>query len=639
MKRIYTAIVIGILGPLLIVTGLYLFNIRIQPKVLDIASETGSFTTSYFDEKKLYSLSGDLTCFPNAILVPSQYTFITRGNSTTFDGTYADMGRENGLCVTISSFTDIRHESFLSDGRYSATIGCFLKLPSNTDYAMWFPASFCEYKIYVNTVEAASSKTFGSSTPVYPHSFYVTLPASETGYYEVVACVSSPENYINTGSESVLIGTLDRVAGSYDAVSKVSLFFVMYILFTIIFILIQIIVLKNDPKMIPFICLSGTTAFVMSFLDGRCVFTFIPSLSYQAGFIMEAVAIPLYLLTLLFFSSRMYREYFPYKVANIFVALLTIPFIDVLTLKRFPVLTQISNVIEFIPYLICLYLFVKVYEKKEPNALVYGISIISIASSVLLYVATSDMAIPSRFTYSVGYSILSVMMVSILAGEYVTQDNNENFYSQELSRQLEAMQASENAFLNAQMKPHFLYNTLNTIADCCVTDSQKAKKLINSLSEYLKLIISLDNMDKTVPIRHELELVEAYTAIEKERFPNINFYTEFPMRMPVILMPPITIQPLIENAIKHGVRKLDKPGVVTLRIVDNPQSVDFFVSDNGVGMTQETIDKLFRVPKENQSIGIYNIDKRLKNQYKAGLHVESTPGLGTCISFSIPKAT
>lgn len=639
MKRIHTAIALAILAPLLTVTCLYLLSQKIQPNVLDIASETGSFTTSYFDEEKLYSLSGDLTCFPGAILVPSQYTFITRGNSTTHEGTYADMGRENGLCVTISSFTDIKHDNFLTDGRYTATIGCFLKLPSHTDYAMWFPANFCEYKIYVNAVEAASSRTFGSDNPGYPHSFYITLPASETGYYEVVACVSSPSNYINTGSESVLIGTLDRVSRSYESVSKVSLFYVMYILFTIIFIMIQIIVLRNDPKMIPFICMSGMTAFVMSFLDGRCVFTFIPFLSYQAGFIMEAVAVPLYLLTLLFFSSRMYKAYFPFKVANIFVFLLTIPLLDTLTLKRFPMLTRISDLLELIPYIICLYIFVMVFDKKEPHALVYGVAIISIFSSVLLYFVTSDMAIPSRFTYAVGYSILSIMMVSILACEYATQDNNENFYSKELARQLETMQASENAFLNAQMKPHFLYNTLNTIADCCVTDSQKAKKLINSLSEYLKLIISLDNMDKTVPIRHELELVEAYTAIEKERFPNINFYTDFPMRMPGIMMPPITIQPLIENAIKHGVRKLDKPGVVTLRIVDSPQSVDFFVSDNGVGMTQETIDNLFRVPKENQSIGIYNIDKRLKNQYKQGLHVESTPGLGTCISFSIPKAT
>lgn len=103
------------------------------------------------------------------------------------------------------------------------------------------------------------------------------------------------------------------------------------------------------------------------------------------------------------------------------------------------------------------------------------------------------------------------------------------------------------------------------------------------------------------------------------------------------MMPPITIQPLIENAIKHGVRKSSKPGVVTLRIIENPDSVEFFVSDNGVGMDEATMKKLFNMPKENQSIGIYNIDKRLKNQYGKGLTVESTPGLGTCVSFKIPK--
>ncbi|MBP5598861.1 MAG: hypothetical protein J6X48_01090, partial [Lachnospiraceae bacterium] len=156
-------------------------------------------------------------------------------------------------------------------------------------------------------------------------------------------------------------------------------------------------------------------------------------------------------------------------------------------------------------------------------------------------------------------------------------------------------------------------------------------------SEYLKLILSLENIDKTVPLRRELELAAAYTAIEKQRFPSINFYTDFPIKLPAIMMPPLTIQPLIENAIKHGVRKSDKPGVVTLRIVENPDSVQFFVSDNGKGMDEDAIKHLFRIPKDNQSIGIYNIDKRLKNLYNEGLTVESTPGLGTCVSFTVLK--
>lgn len=104
------------------------------------------------------------------------------------------------------------------------------------------------------------------------------------------------------------------------------------------------------------------------------------------------------------------------------------------------------------------------------------------------------------------------------------------------------------------------------------------------------------------------------------------------------MMPPIIIQPLIENAIKHGVRKSDKPGIVTLRVIESEDEVSFYVSDNGSGMSNETIEKLFEIPNGNKSIGIYNINKRLISKYGKGLVVESTIGLGTTVSFSIPRA-
>ncbi|MBP5453417.1 MAG: histidine kinase, partial [Lachnospiraceae bacterium] len=80
--------------------------------------------------------------------------------------------------------------------------------------------------------------------------------------------------------------------------------------------------------------------------------------------------------------------------------------------------------------------------------------------SLLLYYSTRDMAVPSRFAYVGGYVVFAVTIVSILAGEYALQYSEESKLSTELSKKLEAMQISENAFLNAQMKPHFLYNTL-----------------------------------------------------------------------------------------------------------------------------------------------------------------------------------
>ena len=632
MKRRFVALCIIILLPLFYVVTLFFFNKSIQPDELCIAHSDEPTETTYFDTANIYALTGEIICFPGVLLDPFEVSY------TAVDD-FLTISKQHHNFYYASSFADYRSPESIVDGNYAATLAFNTKLPSDTEYTIWFPSEFCEYKIYVNGELMAISTTFNSASPRFPHSFTAVLPPAEDGCYTIVAQVLSPDNYINSCPDTAFFATSERMHWSYEGEKHIGLFMAAYIMFTMVFMLIQLFTLRFESVIVPFICLSGMTCIVMSFMDDRCVTSFVPILTAQAGSFIEAIVKPLYLLSLMYLTVGLFRDSFPKKAGYAVSIALVLPLINALTLSQFTILSQTSIAVSLLPYVICGYTFVKAYEKKEPNATAYGIALALVASNLLLYHLTYNFLVPSKFAYSVGYIVLSVAMVTILGREYAAQNVNETFYTNELSRQLEAMQASENAFLNAQMKPHFLYNTLNTIADCCVTDSAKAQKLINSLSEYLKLILSLDNMDKTVPIRHELELVEAYTAIEKERFPSIMFANEFPLRIPNIMMPPITIQPLIENAIKHGVRKSDKPGVVTLRIIENPDSVEFFVSDNGVGMDAEAMKKLFVMPKENQSIGIYNIDKRLKNQYGKGLHVDSTPGLGTCVSFKIPKVT
>ena len=630
MNRKLTALAIIILLPLIYVTTLFFVNRAIQPGVLEIAHPDKPGETVYFNTSKMYALSGDIVCFPDELLEP------TKGSFTSTDD-FLSTAKSKYNFFYLSNVPEMYRGSDLQSDKFVYTLAFNAKLPSDMDYSIWYPSEYCEYKVFVNGALVAESPTFGSDNPRYPKRFSVTVPATSDGCYTIVTQVITPVTYINYAPNTYLFGTAERVHWAVVGEHHIGLFMAAYVMFSMVFMLVQLVALRFETVIIPFVCLSGMTCFVMSFMDDRVITSFLPFLTAGAGSFIEAVAKPLYLLSLMFFTTGLFKESFPTKAGYAISISLLIPFLNALTLGQFSALSELSMIVSLAPYVLCGYTFVKAYENNEPNAFSYGIALSLVTSNLLLYKLTSNMLVPSKFVYSLGYIVWSIAMVTILGREYAAQNDNESFYTAELSRQLEAMQTSENAFLNAQMKPHFLYNTLNTIADCCVTDSKKAQKLINSLSEYLKLILNLDNMDKTVPIRHELELVEAYTAIEHERFPSIMFANDYPIRMPNIMMPPITIQPLIENAIKHGVRKSDKPGVVTLRIIENPDSVEFFVSDNGIGMDKETMQKLFNMPKENQSIGIYNIDKRLKNQYGKGLTVESTPGLGTCVSFKIPK--
>lgn len=635
MKRVVTACLISLLLPIIITIVLTIININLQPEPLSIASEE-KLTTSYIKDNKVYELSGEIICLPKVNLNPQDFGLSTGGYAFE-KGVMRELD-SNPTLTKIHSLREIRCDECAEDGYYKALTYFTINLPSNAEYALWFPSEFCEYTIYVNGILAKESRTYGTASPTYPGAFYVDLPKNKDGIYEIIANFTSPTNYANTATDAILLGSYEKVERSFSNVAKFSLFFSTFGMFSIVFILIQLLPLRLDYRLLTFVGLSGCTLLVTAFRDGRLILMYFPRLPYNIGSFMEAISVPLYLLLLLCYTRAMYEDFFPKKVGKIFIILLVVPLANALCLGQFALLRYISDIITVIPYAICLYVFIRAFQARESHILAYGAGILTTEISVLLDITTMRHSIPARFSYAIGYLIIAITMVGILATQYAKQKKEEAFYTDELKRQLAQMQASENAFLNAQMKPHFLYNTLNTIADLCVTDAHKAQKLINSLSEYLKLILSLDNMDETVPLRREFELVEAYTDIERERFPSINFYVEKPIHMPTIMMPPLTIQPLIENAIKHGVRKLDKPGVITLRIVDNPDSVDFFVSDNGVGMDEETIHTLLtKVPKENQSVGIYNINKRLKRLYKKGLSVESTPGLGTCVSFKVYK--
>ncbi len=616
MKRIVKVVLLILLFPLISMLLLVFVNKVTEPGTVEVGETERGLTTTYIDRDELYELTGNMRIYSGTI-------------------SSVDEISNKDIYYISDSLEDVRSERFLVNDSFEATITFTIKMHANAEYALWFPADFPEYRVFVNGELVSASETFGSDNPPYGSNFYANLPKTESGVYHVVASVRTPVNYVNTEKSAVFIGDGTTIEKNYKKVDMVNLYAAMVILFHVIYQLIQLLSPRN--RLPAFIFFPLATLFHMSFTEGRLVLKVVPNLPYQVGIFLAGISTSLVLLSLLYLTKSLFPKYYPQKAGRLAAVLLCIPFANALCLGRLEALETLSLFALAIPYAVCLYVFARSFENREPFNLLYGLGLLCNQSGLVLHFAGNGVNMFPRYMEILGYMILASLVFVMVAKDYREQNEKERFYTAELSKKLEDMQISENAFLNAQMKPHFLYNTLNTIADCCVTDSEKAKKLINSLSEYLKLIFNLDNMDETVPLRRELELVDAYTAIEKERFPSINFYKELPLILPLVTLPPITLQPLIENAIKHGVRKSDRAGVIILRIIDSPEDVEFIVSDNGVGMDEATIGKLFTTPKENTSIGIYNINKRLKYIYNSGLEIESTVGLGTSVRFKIEK--
>lgn len=198
-------------------------------------------------------------------------------------------------------------------------------------------------------------------------------------------------------------------------------------------------------------------------------------------------------------------------------------------------------------------------------------------------------------------------------------------------------QEAEISFLRAQINPHFLYNALNSIAALCATAPDKAEEVTVELSRYLRRSFDFKRMDAMSTLTRELELLEAYLYIEKTRFGDrlrVEYDIEEGLSLP---MPPLMLQPLVENAVRHGLMSRNAGGMVTVSIWRLEDEAVFTISDDGVGMDDaERRVLLEESPERRGGIGVWNINQRLKMLYGGGLTVYCEKGRGTSVSFRLP---
>ena len=194
--------------------------------------------------------------------------------------------------------------------------------------------------------------------------------------------------------------------------------------------------------------------------------------------------------------------------------------------------------------------------------------------------------------------------------------------------------------LQAQINPHFLYNTLDSIAWMCERGrNAEAVNMVHALARLFRISISRGH--ELIPIAKEIEHAESYLQIQKYRYKN-QFTYEFDVDPECLdyYCNKITLQPIIENSINHGLDLLVEEGRIQVEVLQDGEDILFRVRDNGVGMSQEQVDAILEQdPEDRTGIGIRNVNDRLRIYFGApyGLRITSELDVGTCVEIRMPK--
>ena len=239
----------------------------------------------------------------------------------------------------------------------------------------------------------------------------------------------------------------------------------------------------------------------------------------------------------------------------------------------------------------------------------------------------------TRFSQLAFILIFVIVFVAVLT--VVPKNVNNSIKNKQLEEEKLALnsklQESRILLMISQIQPHFLYNVLNTIYHLCDKDIELAKKAVDDFSTYLRNNINSLSTTELISFDTELEHIKTYIELEKIRFGE-ELEVEYDIKTTGFYLPILSIQPLVENAIKHGVSKKRGGGKVTISSYEDELNYIISITDTGLGYDMDQI-----LDDGKNHIGIQNVKDRLESRVDGTLNIESEVGVGTKAIVYIPK--
>ncbi|MCI5891905.1 MAG: histidine kinase, partial [Clostridiales bacterium] len=224
---------------------------------------------------------------------------------------------------------------------------------------------------------------------------------------------------------------------------------------------------------------------------------------------------------------------------------------------------------------------------------------------------------------------LSLIMIYVLFHGETTRQLAEK--KLQLAQQETQLTESRISIMLSQIQPHFMYNMLTTIMYLCRTDPEEAEKTVGKFSRYLRANMDSLTLKQCIPFEKEMNHVKTYLSLEKKRFGD-KLRVELDINEKDFMLPSLTIQPIIENAVKYGMRKKKELKILLKTYSDN-DNYYIEIIDNGRGFDVN------EVKNDGKShIGIENVKNRLHMMCGGDLTIDSVPETGTTAVINIPKS-
>lgn len=518
-----------------------------------------------------------------------------------------------------------------------------LVLDVDKDYnhlGITIPSIFTDCCVIVNENIVHSTGTFVDSNSTFPSKEWRIIHP-ESGKIEIVVQVAN-NGYALPGIDGRFeIGNLEFIESLQKVRFAFDLSFTILPLFVGLFFIFIYIYTKSLKKYLYFGLLCFTFSARMIMINEVILLQFFPMIPFNIGYTLKSISVPLIVAG----TIRIAKEYSENLIPSpIFKATYAITGLHVLVLIIFP--NSFSSF--FTPYfLTIIILLVSVF-----SIIMFACSILPIKNSIFSYagfISISICSVHDCLTYLryiegefiLGYAFFAYVTIYSLL---MAKTHSEAYHkSQRLSvglrKALDRAELSEAAYMNAQMKPHFLFNTLNTIAEYCTQNPKEAEHLIIVLAKYLRKTIDYGSAGSTVILEKELLHVREYIEIISSRFQDIKFVFNIPEDLPPANIPPMILQPLIENCVNHGIRKREGDGLVVIDVSVEDEYIRISVTDNGTGITPQRLETILNYPDDTGRIGLYNVDHRLKKEFGEGINIETELGVGTKMNFRIPIQT